>query len=33
MVRAKNMLSMITQVMAIQCIVCVIYFLWGYSID
>jgi Amt family ammonium transporter len=33
MVRAKNMLSMITQVMAIQCIVCVIYFLWGYSMS
>ncbi len=33
MVRAKNMLSMITQVLAIQCIVCVIYFLWGYSLS
>jgi Amt family ammonium transporter len=33
MVRTKNMLSMITQVFAIQCIVCVIYFLWGYSMS
>jgi Amt family ammonium transporter len=33
MVRTKNMLSMITQVLAIQCIVCVIYFLWGYSMS
>ncbi len=31
LVRSKNMLSVITQVFAIQCIVCVIYFLWGYS--
>jgi ammonium transporter, Amt family len=31
MVRSKNMLSIITQVLAIQCIVCVVYFLWGYS--
>jgi Amt family ammonium transporter len=31
MVRTKNMLSIITQVMAIQCIVCVVWFLWGYS--
>ena len=32
MVRTKNMLSMITQVLAIQCIVCVVWFLWGYSL-
>jgi Amt family ammonium transporter len=31
MVRSKNMLSMVTQVLAIQCIVCVVWFLWGYS--
>ena len=31
MVRTKNMLSIITQVLAIQCIVCVVWFLWGYS--
>jgi Amt family ammonium transporter len=32
MVRTKNMLSMLTQVLAIQCIVCVAWFLWGYSL-
>ncbi len=32
MVRTKNMLSIITQVLAIQCIVCVVWFLWGYSL-
>jgi Amt family ammonium transporter len=32
MVRTKNMLSVITQVLAILCIVCVVWFLWGYSI-
>ena len=32
MVRTKNMLSMVTQVLAIQCIVCVVWFLWGYSL-
>jgi ammonium transporter, Amt family len=32
MVRTKNMLSIITQVLAILCIVCVVWFLWGYSI-
>jgi Amt family ammonium transporter len=32
MVRPKNMLSIITQVLAIQAIVCVIWFLWGYSL-
>jgi ammonium transporter, Amt family len=31
MVRTKNMLSIITQVLAIQCIVAVVWFLWGYS--
>ena len=31
MVRTKNMLSIITEVLAIQCIVCVVWFLWGYS--
>ncbi|MEJ2228393.1 MAG: ammonium transporter [Alphaproteobacteria bacterium] len=31
MVRPKNMLSIITQVLAIQAIVCVVWFLWGYS--
>jgi len=33
MVRTKNMLSTITQVLAIFCIVCVIYFLWGYTLS
>jgi ammonium transporter, Amt family len=32
MVRTKNMLSIITQVLAILCIVCVVWFLWGYSL-
>ncbi len=32
MVRPKNMLSIITQVLAIQSIVCVVWFLWGYSL-
>lgn len=32
MVRTKNMLSIITQVLAIQCIVAVVWFLWGYSL-
>lgn len=32
MVRPKNMLSIITQVLAIQAIVCVVWFLWGYSL-
>jgi Amt family ammonium transporter len=32
MVRTKNMLSMLTQVMAIQCIVCVAWFVYGYSL-
>jgi Amt family ammonium transporter len=32
MVRTKNMLSMLTQVFAIQCIVCVLWFVYGYSL-
>jgi ammonium transporter, Amt family len=32
MVRTKNMLSMLTQVFAIQCIVCVAWFVYGYSL-
>jgi Amt family ammonium transporter len=32
MVRTKNMLSMLTQVFAIQAIVCVIWFVYGYSL-
>ncbi|WP_127077204.1 ammonium transporter [Rhodomicrobium lacus] len=32
MVRTKNMLSILTQVFAIQCIVCVIWFIYGYSL-
>jgi ammonium transporter, Amt family len=32
MVRTKNMLSMLTQVFAIQCIVCVLWFIYGYSL-
>ena len=32
MVRTKNMLSTLTQVLAIQCIVCVVWFLWEYSL-
>jgi Amt family ammonium transporter len=32
MVRTKNMLSVITQVLAILCIVCVVWFLGGYSL-
>jgi Amt family ammonium transporter len=32
MVRTKNMLSMLTQVLMIQCIVCVAWFLYGYSL-
>jgi ammonium transporter, Amt family len=31
MVRAKNMLSVLTQVLMIQAVVCVVWFLWGYS--
>jgi Amt family ammonium transporter len=31
MVRAKNMLSILTQVLMIQSVVCVVWFLWGYS--
>jgi ammonium transporter, Amt family len=33
MVRPKNMLSIITQVLAIQAIVCVVWFLWGYTLS
>ncbi len=32
MVRTKNMLSTLTQVFAIQCIVCVVWFVYGYSL-
>jgi Amt family ammonium transporter len=32
MVRTKNMLSMLTQVFTIQCIVCVAWFVYGYSL-
>ncbi len=32
MVRTKNMLSTLTQVFAIQCIVCVLWFVYGYSL-
>ena len=32
MVRTKNMLSMLTQVLMIQCIVCVAWFVYGYSL-
>src|SRR6516165_5570495 len=32
MVRTKNMLSMLTQVFAIQCIVCVAWFVYAYSL-
>ncbi|ADP71454.1 ammonium transporter [Rhodomicrobium vannielii ATCC 17100] len=32
MVRTKNMLSMLTQVFMIQCVVCVIWFVYGYSL-
>ncbi len=32
MVRTKNMLATLTQILAIQCIVCVIWFCWVYSI-
>ena len=32
MVRTKNMLSMLTQVFVIQCIVCVLWFVYGYSL-
>ena len=32
MVRTKNMLSMLTQVFIIQCIVCVVWFVYGYSL-
>jgi Amt family ammonium transporter len=32
MVRTKNMLSMLTQVFTIQCIVCVVWFVYGYSL-
>src|SRR5271165_2618516 len=32
MVRTKNMLSMLTQVFAIQCIVCILWFVYGYSL-
>src|SRR5271165_2435344 len=32
MVRTKNMLSMLTQVLTIQCMVCVLWFVYGYSL-
>ncbi len=32
MVRTKNMLSMLTQVLTIQCVVCVLWFVYGYSL-
>ncbi len=32
MVRSKNMLSMLTQILAIQCIALLVWFCWGYSI-
>jgi Amt family ammonium transporter len=32
MVRSKNMLSMLTQVLAITCIALIVWFCWGYSI-
>ena len=32
LMRTKNMASVLAQVLAIQCIVCVVWFLWGYSL-
>ncbi|MBT3070723.1 ammonium transporter [Rhodomicrobium sp. Az07] len=32
MVRTKNMLSILTQVLLIQCLVCVVWFIYGYSL-
>ena len=32
MVRTKNMLSMLTQILMIQCLVCVLWFVYGYSL-
>lgn len=32
LVRTKNMLSVLSQILMVQCIVCVVWFLWGYSL-